>query len=351
MPLPSQLILDLAGSQLTPAEAKQIQQPCVSGVILFSRNIETPQQVAALAKQLKALKPNLLLAVDQEGGRVQRLKEGFTQLPAVASLDKLYQQQQEAALVAAKLLGRLMASEVINVGLDLSFAPVLDLDYATSQVIGDRAFGASPNQVIQLAAAYIAGMQQAGMAAVGKHFPGHGFVSGDSHLELPVDARSLAELEASCLQPFKALAGQLAGVMPAHLVYSAVDSQPAGFSAKWLKYLRSNLGFTGTIFSDDLSMAGAASLGTYSQRAAAALAAGCNQLLVCNNPAGAAEVLDFLNQQPSLPSATSASCFTQLLAKPTQVTAWLASQEAQQAKQLASLLIHQDFNSAVKLLT
>lgn len=361
MPVLSQLILDLTTSQLSPEEAELIQPPCVSGVILFSRNIETAEQVADLAKQLKQLKPNLLLAVDQEGGRVQRLTEGFTQLPPVASLGKLYLLDEKAACQAAQLLGRLMASEVIQVGLDLSFAPVLDLDYATSQVIGDRAFSASASTVIQLATAYIAGMDLAGMAATGKHFPGHGFVSADSHLELPVDERSLAELEASCLQPFKALTNQLAGVMPAHIVYSQIDDQPAGFSAKWLSYLRNNLGFTGTIFSDDLSMAGAASLGCYRQRAEAALLAGCDQLLVCNNPAGAKEVMAYLSQaKPSSLQATKNSFqtatgkLTPLLVKPSkraEAVSWLASREAKLAKQIALALKHQDFTSALQQLS
>lgn len=340
------LILDLAGTSLTSAEAATLSRPGVSGVILFARNIHTAKQVAELTASVRSVRPDLLIAVDQEGGRVQRLKEGFTLLPPMRSLGFLYDFDAKAAVRAAHFLGHLMAAEVLQVGIDLSFAPVLDLDYGFSQVIGDRAFAAQPAILIELATAFIKGMHLAGMAATGKHFPGHGFVEADSHLALPVDTRSLAELKASCLLPFQALAQQLQGIMPAHIVYEQIDSQPAGFSKFWLAKLRKELNFRGVIFSDDLCMEGASQAGSFSQRAAAAFAAGCDQVLVCNNSAAALEVLDWIEDS----NLEGCARLGALIAQSPSSLNWLASPEAILAQQLAKHLNAQDYVAALNLL-
>lgn len=338
------LMLDLEGSRLLPHEAQWVQQPEVGGVILFARNIETADQVRALTAELKRLRPELLLAVDQEGGRVQRLREGFTPLPPMACLGELYQHHPLLALASAQWLGALMAAEVRQVGLDFSFAPVLDIAYGQSEVIGDRAFAADPEQVTALAGAFIDGMQSLGMAATGKHFPGHGYVAGDSHLELPVDPRSLADIERTCLQPFQALAPRLQGIMPAHVVYTQVDDQPAGFSRYWLDKLRHALGFTGTIFSDDLGMAGAAMAGDFTARADQALAAGCDMVLVCNDPAGAEQVLTHLRQQQD-GQRTLSSLSALLGREEISAAQWLNSPKGAQAVQVAHAVMQQDINT------
>lgn len=343
------LMLDLEGSRLLPHEAQWVQQPEVGGVILFARNIENAPQVRALAAELKRLRPELLLAVDQEGGRVQRLREGFTPLPPMAELGELYQNHPLLALASAQWLGALMAAEVRQVGLDFSFAPVLDIAYGQSQVIGDRAFAADPDQVIALAGAFIEGMQSLGMAATGKHFPGHGYVAGDSHLELPVDERALDEIERSCLRPFQALASRLQGIMPAHVVYTQVDDQPAGFSRYWLDLLRQSLGFTGTIFSDDLGMAGAAMAGDFAARADQALAAGCDMVLVCNDPAGAEQVLTHLRQQHD-GQRTLSSLSALLGREEIHVDEWLKGAKGAKAVQVAQAVSQQDVNALATLL-
>lgn len=343
----SKLMLDLQGLSLTNAEQQLLKRPRVGGVILFSRNIEDAAQVAALTAEIRSIRADILLAIDQEGGRVQRLKEGFTRLPAMRELGHLYELNPAAALDTARLIGQLMAAEVIDVGLDLSFAPVLDLDYGASQVIGDRAFSSNLDNLIALAQAFIKGMHQSGMAATGKHFPGHGYVAGDSHTCLPLDKRPLEEIQASCLKPFVALAGQLQGIMPAHIIYTAVDEHPAGFSKRWLKMLRKELHFTGMIFSDDLAMAGASQAGSFPQRAAAALKAGCDQVLVCNNPPAAIEVLEWLESQ----EFEACSKITALKAQSPSSSNWLASPEALLARQLAEHLVAKDLQSALYLLT
>ncbi|ARB45486.1 beta-N-acetylhexosaminidase [Alloalcanivorax xenomutans] len=300
------LMLDLEGVALTSEERDLLVHPAVGGVILFSRNYQDPLQVRDLVASMRALRPELLIAVDQEGGRVQRLREGFTRLPAMGTLGRRYQQDPGAGREAAELLGELMADEVRAVDIDISFAPVLDLDYGRSTVIGNRSFSDNVDVLITLADAFLDGMQRAGMSATGKHFPGHGHVQADSHLELPEDPRSLSEMAAD-LAPFRALAPRLDGIMPAHVRYPAMDAQPAGFSPYWLqKVLREELGFRGVIFSDDLTMAGAAAAGDYTQRAEAALNAGCDMVLVCNDRAGALAVLSWLEQQ-SLPKVVPAS--------------------------------------------
>ena len=291
------LMADVQGLELMPQEREFLQHPALGGVILFSRNYASPEQLAGLARQIHELRqPALLLAVDQEGGRVQRFRDGFVRLPPVGTIGQLYQQDPPRALQRAELAGWLMASEVMSVGVDLSFAPVLDLDLGVSTVIGDRAFNRTPEAVSELAQAYQRGMHMAGMATVGKHFPGHGGVSVDSHQGLPVDDRTLADLEQQDLIPFERLMhNDLNAVMAAHVLYPQVDDQPAGFSHRWLTgILRGQLGFQGVIFSDDLSMGGAEWAGDYPQRARAALQAGCDMVLVCNHPEEAIKVAESL---------------------------------------------------------
>ena len=327
-------MLDLEGPQLTAQERQLLSSPAVGGVILFARNIVDRTQVAQLNQSIRDVNPSLLLAVDQEGGRVARLRQGYTPLPAMQRLGEWYLRDQAGAAAAARELGWLMAVEVLASGFDLSFAPVLDVDRDYCSVIGDRAFSDTPAAVVELAGAFIAGMSDAGMAATGKHFPGHGGVVGDSHLELPVDRRDWQQLLCSDLLPFRALAPQLAAVMPAHILFPAVDADhPVGFSPHWLgDKLRGQLGFAGVIFSDDLSMQGAAGIGSYCQRAAAALQAGCDMVLVCNHRQGALEVIDWLQRQPQ-------RCGQRLAAmRRRQRPQWpelLASQRWQQAQQLS----------------
>ncbi|QQD21782.1 beta-N-acetylhexosaminidase [Oceanospirillaceae bacterium ASx5O] len=289
------VIADLAGPELTSADHDFLQQPELCGLIFFARNYQSPQQLQELTAAIRELRPDLLLCADQEGGRVQRFRTGFTRLPPMLTLEQIYHRNPPEALELAQELGWLMAAEVRACGVHLSFAPVLDIERDVSRVIGDRAFGHAAETVTRLAGAFIAGMQQAGMAAVGKHFPGHGAVAADSHLALPVDERPWPQLQTD-IAPFAALiqSGLLAGIMPAHVVYPAVDAQyTAGFSALWLQeILRRQLQFGGLIFSDDLSMAGAASAGDYAGRAQAAAAAGANALLVCNDRVAAQQVID-----------------------------------------------------------
>ncbi len=286
------VMLDLEGTELLGEEREMLKRPEVGGVILFSRNIEHARQVRELCDAIRRVRPELLLAIDQEGGRVQRLREGVTRLPAMGRIGRDYAKTPEVTLRLCLDAGWLLGMEMAACGLDLSFAPVLDVDTGISSVIGDRSFSSDPWAVAGMAGAFTSGLQEAGMAAVGKHFPGHGSVAADSHLELPVDARPLDELRRHDLIPFAELASRLDGVMPAHVIYSAFDSRPAGFSGSWLGLLRESLGFKGTIFSDDLGMAGASYAGTPGERALAALDAGCNMVLVCNDRAAALEVLD-----------------------------------------------------------
>ncbi|HUE94891.1 beta-N-acetylhexosaminidase [Pseudomonas sp.] len=286
------LMLDVAGTWLTAEDRQILRQPEVGGLILFARNIEEPRQVRELAAAIRAVRPDLLLAVDQEGGRVQRLRQGFVRLPAMRAIA-----DNANAEVLAEHCGWIMASEVLAVGLDLSFAPVLDLDHQRSAVVGSRAFEADALRASDLAAAFIRGMSAAGMAATGKHFPGHGWAEADSHVAIPLDERSLEQIRAVDLLPFARLSRQLAAVMPAHVIYPQVDNQPAGFSRRWLQdILRGELGFTGVIFSDDLSMAGAHVVGDAACRIEAALSAGCDMGLVCNDRAAAELALGALQR-------------------------------------------------------
>ncbi|CDF85115.1 Beta-hexosaminidase [Pseudomonas knackmussii B13] len=279
------LMLDIGGTWLTTEDRQILRHPEVGGLIIFARNIESPRQVRELSAAIRAVRPDLLLAVDQEGGRVQRLRQGFLRLPAMRAIA-----DNENAERLAEQCGWLMATEVLAVGLDLSFAPVLDLDHQRSAVVGSRAFEGDPERAAQLAGAFIRGMHAAGMAATGKHFPGHGWAEADSHVAIPEDERSLDELRRSDLIPFQRLAGQIDAVMPAHVIYPKVDAGPAGFSRRWLQdILRGELGFDGVIFSDDLSMAGAHVVGDAASRIQAALGAGCDMGLVCNDR-GSAEL-------------------------------------------------------------
>ncbi|MDC9725750.1 MAG: beta-N-acetylhexosaminidase [Gammaproteobacteria bacterium] len=291
------LMVDLVGLELSDVERDILQHPLVGGVILFSRNYESPEQVTALTESIRALRdPHLLISVDHEGGRVQRFRKGFTRLPPVGSLGKHFMQHPELTRERAEKTGWLMAAELRAVGVDFSFAPVLDLDYGVSDIIGDRSFHRDPEAVASMAHAYIQGMKRAKMSAVGKHFPGHGAVEVDSHLGLPVDTRHFEDMIQADILPFSRLCQtELAGIMPAHIVYEQSDSLPAGFSPFWIKdVLRDRLGFQGAVLSDDLSMEGAAIIGGPLERAEAALDAGCDMVLVCNNPDSAVQVIDGL---------------------------------------------------------
>lgn len=299
---PGAVMLDVGGLALTADEENLLTHPQVGGVILFSRNYRDLEQLLALVAAIRQRRPEILIAVDHEGGRVQRFRQGFARIPPMQSFLADYRSAPAQTLERVKDTGWLMASEVLACGIDISFAPVLDADDHRCAVIADRAFSPDPEEVSVLAGAFIAGMHEAGMAVTGKHFPGHGAVVGDSHLVQPVDERSYAEVAAHDLKPFRQLARQLDAIMPAHIVFPQVDPQPVGFSVRWLQdILRAELGFDGIIFSDDLSMAGAESAGTYSQRADAALAAGCDMVLVCNNRTAALEVIEHLQARAVAP--------------------------------------------------
>lgn len=296
MPL-GPVMLDVAGKQLSAVEREVLAHPLAGGAILFARNYESPAQLKALTAEIRAIRtPQLLIAVDQEGGRVQRFIDGFTRLPPMRKLGVLFDRAPSAAMNLAQALGVVLGSELRTHGVDFSFTPVLDIDFGSSGVIGDRAFHQHGEAIVQLAGALIDGLAELGVGAVGKHFPGHGFVRADSHVALPVDERSLDEIRAIDLLPYRELIPRgLAAVMPAHVIYANIDPHPAGFSRFWLqKILRGEYGFQGLIFSDDLSMRGASVAGGVVERAQAALAAGCDMALVCNAPGAAYEVLEGL---------------------------------------------------------
>lgn len=283
------VMLDVAGLSLTHQEQEKLNHPNTGAVILFSRNYQNPEQVTQLITSIRAARNgDILIAVDQEGGRVQRFQNGFTRLPPAS----WYSNTPELAESA----GWLMATELLSVGVDFSFAPVLDIDCGISQIIGDRSFSSDPNLATQLASLFRKGMHTAGMAATGKHFPGHGAVALDSHLTLPIDTRDLDSIRAKDFLPFiQLIKDGLEGIMPAHVLYPNIDPNPAGFSPFWIQQiLRQELKFNGTVFSDDLSMAGAATAGDFPERARLAQEAGCDMLLVCNNPDAAEQVLDSL---------------------------------------------------------
>ena len=290
------LMIDIAGKQLTELDRERLCHPLVGGVILFSRNYADPAQLERLNTEIHALRqPALLIAVDHEGGRVQRFREGFTRLPAMALLGKLWDQEPEAGIAAARDVGFVLAAELRARGVDYSFTPVLDLDYGPSRVIGDRAFHRSPQAVVALAGALHQGLAEGGMGSCGKHFPGHGFVIPDSHVELPVDQRSLEAIQEDLI-PYRQLS--LDAVMAAHVIYECFDCNTAVFSNRWIDYLRNNIKFDGVVFTDDLSMAGAGVVGGMLQRVETAYQAGCDMLLVCNSPDSVADVL--VNWHPEI---------------------------------------------------
>ena len=290
-PLPlGPLMIDIAGSELTDLDRERLCHPLVGGIILFSRNYANPAQLSALTAEIHALRsPALLIAVDHEGGRVQRFREGFTRLPAMAELGRLWDRDQQAAQVCAQQVGYVLAAELRAHGVDYSFTPVLDLDYGPSRVIGDRAFHRNPQAVTALASALSAGLRQGGMGNCGKHFPGHGYVIPDSHVELPVDDRPFDAMQED-LAPYREL--DLDGVMAAHVIYNCMDCNTAVFSDRWINYLRNDIKFDGVVFTDDLSMAGAGIVGDMLARVERAYAAGCDMLLVCNAPDAVGSVLE-----------------------------------------------------------
>ena len=292
------LMLDLNGLYVSDEEKDILRNPHVGGVILFARNIYSRDQVQELCGDIRKINPELLIAVDQEGGRVQRLKNGYTILPAMQILSAFLNSNDDKNFSFAIDLGWLMASEVIASGLDISFAPVLDLDDSRSSVIGDRSIGDNPKRVIAIASAFIKGMNQAGMQATGKHFPGHGGIFADSHLTFSQDTRSLSEIESHDLRPFDALKLQLGGIMTAHISFSSIDKEIVTFSKFWLQdVLRNKMGFTGIIFSDDLSMKGSDYVGGIEVKVGKALESGCNMVLVCNNRPAALEAINFLEKE------------------------------------------------------
>ncbi|MDE2442229.1 MAG: beta-N-acetylhexosaminidase [Betaproteobacteria bacterium] len=322
MPL-GPLMIDIAGTELTDLDRERLSHPLVGGIILFSRNYVDPQQLSALNEAIHALRsPSLLIAVDHEGGRVQRFRDGFTRLPPMAQLGKLWDRYPERARAAAREVGYILAAELRARGVDYSFTPVLDLDYGPSRVIGDRAFHREPEAVIQLAEALGRGLRQAGMGNCGKHFPGHGYVIPDSHVELPVDDRAFEAMQED-IEPYRQL--PLAGVMAAHVIYSCMDCNTAVFSNKWIDYLRNDINFDGVVFTDDLSMAGAGMVGNMLARVETAYAAGCDMLLVCNAPDAVGDVLTTWNPEidvrrgqrvESLIPAESAKSWEQLQGDP-----------------------------------
>ncbi len=288
------VMVDIEGSSLQSHEIERLMDPMVAGVILFSRNFESAEQIRDLTKQIHDLRhPRLLIGVDHEGGRVQRFRHGFTHIPAMRVLGELYEEDEKRAFETAEKIGWLLAAELLSVGVDFSFTPVVDLDYGGSKVIGDRAFHSDPIVVGNLAFHLMKGMRSAGMASVAKHFPGHGYIEADTHLEVAVDERSLAEIQRHDIQPFlRLIENGLDAVMPAHVIYSKIDANPAGFSTYWLQeVLRKQCHFEGAIISDDMSMKAATEFGTAAERVRQALEAGCDLVLVCNDPMAADEVL------------------------------------------------------------
>ncbi len=300
------LMVDVAGTTLTREEKKRLRHPLVGGVILFTRNFESRDQLVALTQRIHQLRsPALLIAVDHEGGRVQRFRtDGLTVLPSMRALGQCWMDTPMVAMRMATDVGYVLGAELRACGVDLSFTPVLDLDYGVSKVIGDRSFHRDPRVVAMLARALVQGLSFAGMAACGKHFPGHGAVAADSHHEIPSDARSLKQILEQDAAPYEWLGDQvIASVMPAHVIYPNVDSKPAGFSSRWVQdILRKQLGFDGVVFSDDLTMEGASVAGDILARAQAALGAGCDMALVCNRPDLADDLLGRLKLEPSTAS-------------------------------------------------
>jgi beta-N-acetylhexosaminidase len=293
------VVVGVQGTELGPADRERLAHPLVGMVILFASNYESPEQLRRLTAEIHALRdPPLLIAVDHEGGRVQRFRRGFTLLPPMRALGRLWERDVLTACRTAASVGYVLASELRAHGVDFSFTPVLDLDYGRSEVIGDRAFHSDPRVVTLLASHLMQGLQLAGMANCGKHFPGHGWAEADSHVDVPHDARARSAILAADAAPYRWLGRQLTSVMPAHVVYDKADRSPAGFSRRWIDLLRTDLRFTGAVFSDDLLMQGASGQGSVVERARAALAAGCDLVLVCNRTDAMDEVLDGLRWVP-----------------------------------------------------
>ncbi|TWX67019.1 beta-N-acetylhexosaminidase [Colwellia sp. C1TZA3] len=321
------VMFDVQGTSLSQEDKEILQHPLIGGLIFFTRNYQSPEQMADLSQQIRiaANKP-ILLAVDHEGGRVQRFRDGFSLIPAMGELWQMSKKNLVLAKELAKQSAILMALEVQAVGIDVSFAPVLDINNI-SDVIGDRAFHQQPDYVTELAEAFISGLHLVGMKATGKHFPGHGSVKADSHIDLPIDERTRADIFQQDLVPFQELInkGKVDALMPAHVIFPDIDSQAVGFSRYWLQnILREQLGFNGVIFSDDLSMQGAASVGGYIERAEAAQAAGCDMLLLCNNRDGCVDVLDNANISTSL---VGSQRLNKLLKTPGKNTNWSTLRE------------------------
>ena len=294
-------VIDVVGPALTDEDRNRLRHPAAGGIILFARNYENPEQLLNLNNEIERLRePALLICVDHEGGRVQRFREGFSAIPPMRTLGKLWDRDRDAAQESARAIAYIVGAELAAHGVDFSFAPVLDLDYGGSSVIGDRALHFDPTAVGALGACIVKGFADAGMGAVGKHFPGHGYAEADSHVAVPKDDRKFTDIAKKDLVPFRAtIEAGLAGVMPAHVIYGQVDPEPAGYSKRWLQeVLRGKLGFQGIIFSDDLSMEGASVAGGVPERARAALGAGCDMVLLCNDPAGQELLLDSLKDVP-----------------------------------------------------
>lgn len=295
------VMADVGGYTLDDSDLALLNNPEIGGMILFARNVDTPEQVRALTEAMRSVRPNILIAVDQEGGRVARFRHGFSPLPAMGKLGKLYDTDPQEALARAYDCGYVMACEVLAVGVDFSFAPVLDIDGA-SLVIGDRAFHADPDAIIALSRQFMAGMKAAGMATTGKHFPGHGSIAPDSHVADAIDERSFDEIFHHDTQTFVQTLDQLDALMPAHVIFSQVDDKPAGFSKIWLKdIIREKLGFNGLLFSDDLSMKAAHVAGGVDARVLSAIEAGCDMALVCNDRQGALIAIKAVKPLPEQP--------------------------------------------------
>ena len=330
------VMLDLKDLNLDVQERELLTHPQVGGVILFSRNYASVAQLEDLVASIKQCNDHLLVAVDQEGGRVQRFRDHFLTLPPLRAIGVEYEKDREQGIAAAKLCAWAMAAELMQYGVDISFAPVLDLFDANSPVIKERAFSGDGATVGDIGLAYIEGMQDAGMAATGKHFPGHGKVMADSHTELPTDTRSLEEIRKNDLIPFAKCIQSLDAIMPAHIVYPEIDEHCAGFSKAWIEsLLRRELGFDGVVFSDDLTMNAAHSAGSVTERADMALAAGCDMVLVCNQPDQARELVNYLDEKQQ-PGNNRIGC---MLAKNASKHAGLyESDRWQQAKELIGRL-------------
>jgi beta-N-acetylhexosaminidase len=310
---------DVEGLVLTEADRERLMHPLMGGVILFARNYADPAQLKALTASIRALRtPHLTIVVDQEGGRVQRFHDGFTIIPPMRAVGAAWQKNPQHGLALAHAVGVVIGTEMVAHGLDFSFAPVLDLDWGGSTVIGDRSFGREPATVAALAGEVIAGLAAVGVASCAKHFPGHGFVKADSHHEIPRDTRPFADIAGDDMLPFKLLADQFDSVMPAHIIFEQVDPMPAGFSWHWLKnVLRDQLGFRGVIFSDDLTMEGASVVGGDVSRAMAALDAGCDMVLLCNDQSRCGALLAGLVAEGVSPSEAQSSHLTRMHAKRT----------------------------------